>query len=306
MRAKSKLRKKMQLFVDDLTVIDFSYLCKQRGIVGESWIVDVLLDGSLNEMSMVLDFAVVKKQIKAIIDDAVDHKLLLPMQEQAVTLAESPYNDGHQTVDFVSDIASYYLQSPACAFAAIDCLTITVPAVIEHLKAIILAQLPNNVEGLTLVLRPENILTDYYHYTHGLKLHDGNCQRIAHGHRSKIQILVDDKRDANLEAAWCKRWQDIYIASEADRISVDDIQLSAQAMKDLTPDHQYFSYHAPQGRFDIAVDTKILDVVDCDSTVELLADFILRQVKAEHPELANNTIKVIAYEGVAKGAIVHG
>jgi len=306
LRAKSKLRKKMQLFVDDLTVIDFSYLCKQRGIVGESWIVDVLLDGSLNEMSMVLDFAVVKKQIKAIIDDAVDHKLLLPMQEQAVTLAESPYNDGHQTVDFVSDIASYYLQSPACAFAAIDCLTITVPAVIEHLKAIILAQLPNNVEGLTLVLRPENILTDYYHYTHGLKLHDGNCQRIAHGHRSKIQILVDDKRDANLEAAWCKRWQDIYIASEADRISVDDIQLSAQAMKDLTPDHQYFSYHAPQGRFDIAVDTKILDVVDCDSTVELLADFILRQVKAEHPELANNTIKVIAYEGVAKGAIVHG
>ncbi|MBU2926012.1 6-carboxytetrahydropterin synthase [Colwellia sp. 4_MG-2023] len=296
----------MQLFVDDLTVIDFSYLCKQRGIVGESWIVDVLLDGSLNEMSMVLDFAVVKKQIKAIIDDAVDHKLLLPMQEQAVTLAESPYNDGHQTVDFVSDIASYYLQSPACAFAAIDCLTITVPAVIEHLKAIILAQLPNNVEGLTLVLRPENIPTDYYHYTHGLKLHDGNCQRIAHGHRSKIQILVDDKRDANLEAAWCKRWQDIYIASEADRISVDDIQLSAQAMKDLTPDHQYFSYHAPQGRFDIAVDTKILDVVDCDSTVELLADFILRQVKAEHPELANNTIKVIAYEGVAKGAIVHG
>jgi 6-pyruvoyl-tetrahydropterin synthase len=296
----------MQLFVDDLTVIDFSYLCKQRGIVGESWIVDVLLDGSLNEMSMVLDFAVVKKQIKAIIDDAVDHKLLLPMQEQAVTLAESPYNDGHQTVDFVSDIASYYLQSPACAFAAIDSLTITVPAVIEHLKAIILAQLPNNVEGLTLVLRPENIPTDYYHYTHGLKLHDGNCQRIAHGHRSKIQILVDDKRDANLEAAWCKRWQDIYIASEADRVSVDDIQLSAQAMKDLTPDHQYFSYHAPQGRFDIAVDTKILDVVDCDSTVELLADFILRQVKAEHPELANNTIKVIAYEGVAKGAIVHG
>lgn len=294
----------MQLFVDDLTVIDFSYLCKQRGIVGESWIVDVLLDGSLNEMSMVLDFAVVKKQIKAIIDDAVDHKLLLPIQEQAVILAESPYNDGHQTVDFVSDIASYYLQSPACAFAAIDCTTITVPAVTEHLKAIILAQLPNNVEGLTLVLRPENIPTDYYHYTHGLKLHDGNCQRIAHGHRSKIQILVDDKRDADLESAWCKRWQDIYIASEADRISVDDIQLSAQAMKDLTPAHQYFSYHAPQGRFDIAVDTKILDVVDCDSTVELLADFILRQVKADHPELANNTIKVIAYEGVAKGAIV--
>jgi 6-pyruvoyl-tetrahydropterin synthase len=296
----------MQLFVDDLTVIDFSYLCKQRGIVGESWIVDVLLDGSLNEMSMVLDFAVVKKQIKAIIDDAVDHKLLLPMQEKSVVLAQSSHNEGHQTVDFISDVASYYLQSPACAFAAIDCLTINVPAVTKHLKAIILAELPSNVEGLTLVLRPENIPTDYYHYTHGLKLHDGNCQRIAHGHRSKIQILVDNIRNPALEAAWCKRWEDIYIASEADRISVNDIQLSSQAMDNLTPDHQYFSYHAPQGRFDIAVEAKILDVVDCDSTVELLADFILRQVKAEHPELSKNTIKVIAYEGVAKGAIVYG
>jgi len=164
-----------------------------------------------------------------------------------------------------------------------------------------MAQLPANVKGLTLILRPENITTDYYHYTHGLKLHDGNCQRIAHGHRSKIQICVDDERDATLEAAWCERWKDIYIASEADRISANDIQLSALAKNNLTPDHQYFSYTAPQGRFDIAVDCKVLDVVDCDSTVELLADFIARQLKKE---LASKTVKVIAYEGVAKGAIV--
>jgi 6-pyruvoyl-tetrahydropterin synthase len=274
--------------------------------VGESWIVDVLLDGSLNDQSMVLDFAVVKKQIKAIIDEAVDHKLLLPIQEQSLTLKTSPHNVGHQTIDFTSDVASYYLQSPVCAFAAIDSLTINIAAVTEHLTKIILAELPKNVQGLSLVLRAENIPTDYYHYTHGLKLHDGNCQRIAHGHRSKIQILVDDKRDALLEAKWCQRWKDIYIASEADRILVDDIELSEHAMNNLTPDHQYFSYHAPQGRFDIAVERKVLDVVDCDSTVELLADFILRQIKAEHSNLAEHNVKVIAYEGVAKGAIVNG
>ncbi len=291
----------MQLFVDDLTVIDFSYLCNKRGIVGESWIVDVLLDGSLNEQSMVLDFAIVKKQIKAIIDDAVDHKLLLPTQESALTVKDSPFHTNHQTLDFLSDRASYFLQSPKCAFALIDCLEITITSVTQYLNKIIMAQLPNNVQGLTLTLRPENIAGDYYHYTHGLKLHDGNCQRIAHGHRSKIQVFVDGRKNSQLEHKWCQRWQDIYIASEADRIAKSAIELSEQAMLNLTPDHQYFSYTAPQGRFDIAVENKVLDVVDCDSTVELLADFVARQLKKERP---TNTIKVIGYEGVAKGAIV--
>lgn len=291
----------MQLFVNDLTVIDFSYLCKERGIVGESWIVDVLLDGSLNEQSMVLDFAIVKKQIKAIIDDAVDHKLLLPMQAAELTLTDSAHHENHKTLDYVSDRASYFMQSPNCAFAQIDCLDINVTSVNEHLNAIIMAELPENVLGLTLILRPEVINSDYYHYTHGLKLHDGNCQRIAHGHRSKIQIFVDEQKDTELEHLWCQRWKDIYIASEADRIDKGNIELSAQAMNNLTPDHQYFSYTAPQGRFDIAVDSKVLDVVDCDSTVELLADFIARQLKKDLP---SKTIKVIAYEGVAKGAIV--
>jgi 6-pyruvoyl-tetrahydropterin synthase len=293
----------MQLFVNDLTVIDFSYCCTERGIVGESWIVDVLLDGSLNEMSMVLDFAVVKKQIKAIIDDAVDHKLLLPMLDNAITVSDSTYREGHEFVDFKSKKGSYNLQSPRCAFAKISSDKIDIASVTSYLTEIILEQLPKNVQGLTLNLRAENIDGAFYHYTHGLKLHDGNCQRIAHGHRSKIHIYQNGQRSAELEAAWSLRWKDIYLASEADRIALADIELSANAIKNLSADQQLFSYFAPQGRFDIAVPSNILDVVDCDSTVELLADFILRQLKQQSPD---NEFKVVAFEGVAKGAIANG
>jgi 6-pyruvoyl-tetrahydropterin synthase len=291
----------MQLFVNDLTVIDFSYCCQQRGIVGESWIVDVLLDGALNEMSMVLDFAVVKKQIKAIIDDAVDHKLLLPMKNKCITVNDSSHNNDHEYVDLISDRASYFLQSPKCAFAKIESDTINIESVTDHLTTIILEQLPQNVQGLKLTLRPENISGDFYHYTHGLKLHDGNCQRIAHGHRSTINILQNGKRVASLEKEWCLRWKDIYIASEVDRIEKDKIEMSVFAQNNVTPDHHYFSYTAPQGRFDIAVDNKVLDVVDCDSTVELLADFIARQLVADN----NKEITVVAFEGVGKGAIAN-
>lgn len=292
----------MQLFVNDLTVIDFSYCCSTRGIVGESWIVDVILDGELNEMSMVLDFGVVKKQIKSIIDEAVDHKLLLPINNKnMISIQASSENNNHEFVDITTEKGAYYLQSPTQAFAKIESSSINIESVTQHLTAIIKAELPDNVSKLTLVLREENIDTDYYHYTHGLKLHDGNCQRIAHGHRSKIQIFENDIRSHQLEKLWCDRWEDIYIASECDRISQSDIQLSKQAKNNLTPDHHYFSYMAPQGRFDIAVPKQVLDVVDCDSTVELLADFIVRQLKKTN----SNNIKVIAYEGVQKGAIAN-
>ena len=292
----------MQLFVNDLTVIDFSYCCSTRGIVGESWIVDVILDGELNEMSMVLDFGVVKKQIKSIIDEAVDHKLLLPINNKSmITIQASAENNGHEFVDVITKRGDYYLQSPAQAFAKIETNHINIESVTHYLTAIIKAQLPQNVSKLSLVLREENIESDYYHYTHGLKLHDGNCQRIAHGHRSKIQIFENDVRSPSLEKLWCERWKDIYIASECDRISQAAIQLSEHAQTHLTTHHQFFSYMAPQGRFDIAVPQQVLDVVDCDSTVELLADFIVRELKKDN----SNNIKVIAYEGVQKGAIAN-
>ena len=292
----------MQLFVNDLTVIDFSYLCVNRGIVGESWIVDVLLDGALNEQSMVLDFGIVKKQIKAIIDDAVDHKLLLPSQENQLRVTKNTARQDHVFVDFYAKRANYFLQSPSQAFADIDCEKITLEAVTKHLTAVIKTQLPSNVTGLSITLRPENISSDFYHYTHGLKKHDGNCQRIAHGHRSKIQLFKNEQRDQNLEAMWCKRWQDIYIASKDDEVSQEQVELSASAKQEINDSYRFFAYQAPQGQFDIAVSTQVLDVVDVDSTVELLADFIARQLKAQSPE---DSFKVIAYEGVAKGAIAH-
>ncbi|WP_068546471.1 6-carboxytetrahydropterin synthase [Thalassotalea crassostreae] len=291
----------MQLFVNDLTVIDFSYLCSNRGVVGESWIVDVLLAGDLNAESMVLDFGIVKKQIKAIIDESVDHKLVLPTRNSDLTISQSARAE-HLFVDFAIADKAIYLQSPAQAFAQIDTDEITEESVTRYLEVVIKQQLPENVQGISLTLRAEQIDGAFYHYTHGLKKHDGNCQRIAHGHRSKITILENGNRSKELEDNWANRWQDIYLASETDRIESDQVELSQSAKSNLTPDHQFFSYYAPQGRFDIAVPTNILEVVDCDSTVELLADYIARQIKKTKQD---SQIQVVAYEGVGKGAIAN-
>ncbi|MDN3651506.1 6-carboxytetrahydropterin synthase [Thalassotalea ponticola] len=289
----------MQLFVNDLTVIDFSYLCEERGVVGESWIVDVLLSGDLNAESMVLDFGIVKKQIKAIIDDSVDHKLVLPANSNALVVTESKRSE-HLYVDFNGPDHALFLQSPKQAFVSIDTDKITEESVTRYLETVIKQQLPENVQGIKLGLRAEVIDGDYYHYTHGLKKHDGNCQRIAHGHRSKISIYRDGEIARDLERDWAKRWADIYLATDSDQVSFDEVELSEVAKANIRPDHLFFSYYAPQGRFDIAVQKHTLEIVDCDSTVELLADYIARQLKQKAPQ---HTYQVVAYEGVGKGAI---
>src|SRR3546814_7361440 len=56
------------LFVEHLSVIDCAYLDAARGLVGESWIVDVELHGDLDGQSMVLDFGEVKKRLKRAIE----------------------------------------------------------------------------------------------------------------------------------------------------------------------------------------------------------------------------------------------
>jgi len=66
------------LFVEHLTVLDFSRLDRERGLVGESWIVDLELEGELDPQSMVLDFGEVKRFARNAVEDCADHKLLVP------------------------------------------------------------------------------------------------------------------------------------------------------------------------------------------------------------------------------------
>ncbi|KPD22663.1 6-carboxytetrahydropterin synthase [Idiomarina abyssalis] len=293
----------MQLFVNDLTVIDCSYLCPERGIVGESWIVDIVLDGALNEQSMVLDFGRVKKQVKAIIDNSVDHKLVVPA-EHPYTKVTHNSDDSANWVDFVRpEQRSIHLFCPADAFAFIDAEVVSIETVTDYLKAVIKRELPVNVEGLSLFLRPENIDGFYYHYTHGLKKHDGNCQRIAHGHRSKIQIKLDNIRQPVLEKEWSDKWQDIYLGTTEDVCTRSNLQLSGAA-SDLSSDssHTFYSYTADQGLFELVVPNAENFVIDTDSTVECIADYLVEEIKSQNPD---KKVEVRAFEGVGKGAIAY-
>lgn len=289
----------MNLFVRDLTVIDSSYICEQRGIVGDSWIVDVIMSGELNEMSMVLDFGRVKKQVKQLIDEYVDHRLLVPMQSSAIVY--KPSKAGYSTLDVMRGEKNIHLNCPDQAYCLIDAETVTIESITDHVYRILRNNLPSNVTGIEITLRHENISGAFYHYSHGLKKHDGNCQRIAHGHRSPIEILVDGQRDSEREAAFAKRWQDIYLGSKEDQVSVSELNLAQEANAVTDQSHYGFRYTAPQGEFELAIAKAETEILPTDTTVELLAGYIADEVK---PSLAQGqSLQIVAYEGVGKGAM---
>ncbi|WP_250657926.1 6-pyruvoyl trahydropterin synthase family protein [Alkalimarinus coralli] len=278
-----------QLFVNNLTVIDFSYLHTERGILGESWIVDIELEGDLDEQGMLFDFGDVKKKIKNIIDHEVDHKFVVPAAHQSIsintqgTLAKVVYNapSGEQIIH----------HSPLESLTQIKDVEISKENISAYLCDRILHQLPSNVKGICIQLREEVIKGEFYHYSHGLKKHKGNCQRIAHGHRSTINIYRDGKPAHDLEKQWASIFEDIYIGTESD--------IAGNPLINGHP-HTHFAYSAIQGDFELIIPSRQVYIIKTDSTVEWIATHISEQLKAQYP---TSQFRVKAFEGVGKGAI---
>ena len=227
------------------------------------------------------------------LDTEIDHRLVVPLSSPnliqldlntSCTKLEWAYSS-----DLTDDVLT--MQSPQQAICAVETTEITPESVaawcIEQLKPLF----PSSVIELKLTFTIEPINAPFYHYSHGLKKHDGNCQRIAHGHRSKIEIWENDQLNIPLMQVWAERWQDIYIGSESDEISVTGLKES----------HIAFAYTAQQGDFFISLPKRVCYLMNTDTTVELIAQHIAQQLKTNEPI---NSYRVKAYEGLSKGAIV--
>jgi 6-pyruvoyl-tetrahydropterin synthase len=277
------------LFVKRLTVIDSSILSTTRGLVGESWQVDIELEGDLDYQGMVLDFGEVKRSIKRLIDDQFDHKLLVPADAPGLRLSE--YAGGLHLAFVTDDGRQVEHRSPRDAIRLVPSEHIAADRLAQIIADVLSPQTPENVSSVKVRLWPESIDGAFYHYSHGLKHHDGNCQRIAHGHRSRIEILRNGQRDRALEQAWADDWSDIYVGTREDVIGRSERDGVA---------YLEFGYRSAQGLFGLTLPADACRLIDNDSTVENIAQFIADTLKQRHPE---DRIRVYAYEGVDKGAV---
>jgi 6-pyruvoyl-tetrahydropterin synthase len=278
-----------RLFVDRLTVIDCALLHPQRGLLGESWLCDLELGGDLDAQGMVLDFADVKRTVKGLIDAAFDHKLLAPSLHPGLEIERQgdrdrliyAYDNGRRVVH----------TGPADAVRLVKADTVTPETVAAAIERALRPELPANVSDVRVALRAEPTPGAHYRYSHGLRQHAGNCQRIAHGHRSRIEILGDGIRAPDLEREWAARWHDVYIGARADLVGT----VTRDGVAALV-----FRYAAAQGVFELEIPAESCYLIEEDTTVEHLAAHVANRLAAEHP---GHRYRVRAFEGVDKGAI---
>lgn len=280
----------MLLFVDNLTNVDFSFLDPERGLLGETWLANIVLHGELDTQGMVCDFGTVKKLLRRWLDTELDHRLAVPIRSPNITITEAG-DELEIHWRFGSKGEFLHTRSPRSAIALVDAEVLTPESVAAWCITQLKTLFPDSVASLELTFSCEMIDGAFYHYSHGLKKHDGNCQRIAHGHRSRIDIWSDAQKSSMLEHQWAERWRDIYIGTREDIIAQP---------QHTSGDYYQFAYTSAQGAFELTLPQRCCYLIDSDTTVELLASHIATHTRAENP---NIRIRVKAFEGINKGAI---
>ncbi|MCY4524540.1 MAG: 6-carboxytetrahydropterin synthase, partial [Halobacteriovoraceae bacterium] len=176
------------------------------------------------------------------------------------------------------------------------------------LENIVLREMPQNITAIKIFLYPEesNPGQSMFHYTHGLKQHYGNCQRLFHGHRNTVTVKINGEARPDLEK-WLAR--DVFKGS-THFCFFENVENSEEVKKTSNSSHPEgvirelpevkIKYKSGQGVFQASIPGDLVYFLQDESTVENLSFHFANLIKSRVNPL--DRIEVWAFEGIGKGA----
>ncbi len=298
------------LFLKDFTVLDFAYLCPKFGAQGESFWVSAELTGKLDHQGFIMDFGKCKKLLKQVVDDSLDHRLAVATKSANITKISAQNNTLMVDFQFGNGMTAakfLHYAAPEQAYALLDHSEISKSAIIQYLEEKIAPKLGQNISKVRILLREEESFQTEanFRYTHGLKLHDGNCQRLLHGHRNIIEVFVDQKKSPKHEQFLANRFENAHFATRENVKNLSELDLPLGERQKNHPKIAKIFYNAPQGAFlaDIPADTLVL--LENEPSIENITAYAWKTLQKEF-SLSPASLEVHGYEGLQKGAVVKG
>ncbi len=294
---------KISLFYRNLTVLDYAYLDDHLGVVGDSLKVNAEFVGRTDAEGVIYDFGHAKARVKEIIDRDCDHRLVVPRG-----LVEKVEN--RRQLKFFYGLENEWVSydCPEQGICEIPYASVSKANLQSFLEEIVLREMPETVDAIKIELVEESFAPGKatFHYTHGLKEHYGNCQRLFHGHHNTVDVEINARPSPESErflaselfkgnVHFCK-WENV--ANREEIISV---------CGEGRPEGRYpelpqvkIEYQALQGIFRGSLPGRAVYFLQDESTVENLSMHFSKLIKAKVGEA--DVVSVRAYEGIAKGA----
>lgn len=303
---------KISLFYKNVTVLDYAFLDDHMGVVGDALRVHVEFIGRTDSEGVVYDFSYAKKKVKEIIDLDCDHRLVVPRglisdeeakKEEGIVSFDYSYGLGEEVVSYTC---------PREGLCVLPSRHVSKETIQTYLEDIILEQMPETVSAVKITLEDEQLPEDKasFHYTHGLKEHYGNCQRLFHGHKNTVDVSVNGRPAPEFEdylatdlfkgnVHFCK-WENV--VNKKDVLSLAGLEANEMPQGRLTEVPKIdISYQSSQGEFQGSLPGRAVFLMEQESTVENLSMLFAKLVKEMvDPE---DIVEVRAYEGIAKGAV---
>jgi 6-pyruvoyl-tetrahydropterin synthase len=172
---------------------------------------------------------------------------------------------------------------------------------------------PSNVTEVKIKLSAHTPSPHYFSYTHSLRNHFGNCQRF-HGHSNIIEVFVDDDLNFDLSLAAKELLADRYLVAKDyqsefldpvfDRLKSYNLNYTNKGhrMSEHSP-YAWVSYLGSQGAVHLVLPISKPIWLNDESSIENISAYVLAALLNQQPQLKFQNIKVMAYEGLGKGAV---
>ena len=291
------------LFVRDVGKIDSAMFDPGFGIIGQSWYVDVWLTGTLDENGFVYDFSALKSLIRQTLASTLDHALILPVSSQNVGFSEFDNTERwilKSKARGDSSEARWDYISPKGSVFPVHSVGLKTTNIEQEFNRLLRHRLPPTVHQLSVKLREESIAPTEasYRYTHGITGHNGLCQRLFHGHRSRIEIYIGEERRPDLEHFVVREifGTNVHIAT-LNQIKSGDGEVGYRGKTDKPVT---LSYTGTLGNFEATLPSNRVFFIENETSVESLAREVARLIRRE--EKPTDKIRAVCYEGIDKGA----
>lgn len=279
------------IFLNDLTVIDYSIITPQGVIVGGAATLNLEITGPVeSHEGVVIDFSACKKQIKALIDgkDGFDHKCWVNVDDHNVVMDLS--EEYHQVTHRVSGL-NIRAEREAFAYVSNDPTVDIAEFLNVHMAPYVVSNVCLNTN--IIPVPRANTSSPVFRYVHGLKNSSSyGCKNIVHGHKSWISAVVNE--DNKSFADQILRG----IATDLDGcifVHAEDLQSTEDGVYKIGYDTD------ERGKMSMSFTQKLI-VLETQTTVEHIVEYIRARY---YDQLKYVGVKeLFVSEGLCKGAKV--